>query len=363
MNFNNFIDNVLQHYKRELPFVVYSLPDSDEVVGRLQKDSRIFTSDDLSERGFVMAPFDNSNDTFIIPNDNSEAIVATFISREEATTAVRSEVNFQNISNNSAEDKKNHIALVEKAIDTIRTDKATKIVLSRCKEIKLDKFDLSELVIRILQLYPTAFRYIWFHPKTGIWCGATPEVLIETNGDSFRTMALAGTQKWSELKRPEWSIKEIDEQEIVVDAIVNRLQKVTKVVKISKRYNHRAGSLAHLRTDMSGILNNKQATLFKLASTLHPTPAVCGSPLKIAKEFILNNEGYTREFYTGYLGPIGGEQNSAQLFVNLRSMKLSEVKATLFVGGGITVGSVPDEEWEETQNKLQTMMQVLQPLL
>ena len=44
-------------------------------------------------------------------------------------------------------------------------------------------------------------------------------------------------------------------------------------------------------------------------------------------------------------------------------MKIEENKAHLYVGGGITFDSNPEEEWEETQNKLQTMLQVVQPIL
>jgi isochorismate synthase len=44
-------------------------------------------------------------------------------------------------------------------------------------------------------------------------------------------------------------------------------------------------------------------------------------------------------------------------------MKIDANIATLFVGGGITVDSEPESEWEETQHKLQTMLQVIYPML
>ena len=47
------------------------------------------------------------------------------------------------------------------------------------------------------------------------------------------------------------------------------------------------------------------------------------------------------------------------LFVNLRCLKLEEDQAILYVGGGITKDSDPEQEWIETMNKAQTMKAVL----
>ena len=176
-------------------------------------------------------------------------------------------------------------------------------------------------------------------------------------------MALAGTQKYEENKILNWSEKEREEQQIVIDAITDRLQKVTSVLKISKTYNRRAASVVHLCSDITGILKKGKANLPNITSYLHPTPAVCGRPQKVAKEFILNNEGYDREFYTGFLGPVCENKSCSNLYVNLRCMKIENNSVQLFVGGGITLASNPLEEWVETQNKLVTMLQVLQPML
>ena len=100
-----------------------------------------------------------------------------------------------------------------------------------------------------------------------------------------------------------------------------------------------------------------------IASALHPTPAVCGTPRLYSKHFIESNEGYKREFYTGYIGLMNNELSRSQVYVNLRCMKIEGNIANLYVGGGITADSEPKAEWEETQNKLQTMLHVLKPFL
>ena len=176
-------------------------------------------------------------------------------------------------------------------------------------------------------------------------------------------MALAGTQIIKKDTIPYWNIKELNEQKIVVDAITNNLKKVTSVLRISETYNYKAASLVHLRTDITGTLKEEKKTLSMIASVLHPTPAVCGTPQDYAKSYILDNEDYNREFYTGFLGPIYQKDSCSKLFVNLRCMKIDANIATLFVGGGITIDSEPESEWEETQHKLQTMLQVIYPML
>jgi len=220
-----------------------------------------------------------------------------------------------------------------------------------------------ELIPRLFGLYPNAFRYVWFHPASGLWCGATPEILIKTNGKEFSTMALAGTSIFQEDKDPSWTQKEIDEQRWVVEAIANKLQPSASVVSVSKIRNHRAGSLVHLRTDFNGVFKKNGSSLATLVGSLHPTPAVCGTPDKLAQRFIVENENYDRNYYTGFLGPINALRKEARLFVNLRCMQIVDGKVNLFVGGGITSDSVPEAEWKETQNKLQTMLQVITPML
>ena len=44
-------------------------------------------------------------------------------------------------------------------------------------------------------------------------------------------------------------------------------------------------------------------------------------------------------------------------------MSVKDNLASLYIGGGITIDSDPQEEWIETCNKTQTMLRVLKPLI
>ncbi|MEM7084620.1 MAG: isochorismate synthase [Bacteroidota bacterium] len=351
---NTLLVKVREHHALGLPFVLYGLPESDEIVALFQNDQRTYATRDYAEDGFVLAPF-VSADPIIIPEKHSERVVIPYSEKIERQSLIP--------ASKDSREKQDYLSLVSKARKSILEGTHSKIVTSRRKSVGLSHFNLSELVLRLFGLYPNAFRYVWFHPQSGFWCGATPEVLLKTRGKEFSTMALAGTSRFSEDEKPSWTQKEIDEQKWVVDAIADKLQSAASVVRVSKLKNHRAGSLVHLRTDFTGIFKKNGNNLTALVHSLHPTPAVCGTPEKRAKQFIIQNENYDRTYYTGFLGPIKALTNEATLFVNLRCLQIVNNEANLFVGGGITADSVPDAEWKETQNKLQTMLQVIAPML
>lgn len=355
MDLNLLTEKISKQLKDKLPFVVYSMPQNNLVSALLQKSDALFSITELTKNGFVFAPFDYNGTAYLIPENNSEKIEIELPKKENELSSI-------SIPENVLE-QQTHLELLLKTIDVIKKRKADKIVISRFKDLSLNSFSLNVLFFNLFSYHSTAFRYIWYHPQTGMWCGATPETLVQIDKNSFKTMALAGTQPFINRETVNWGPKELDEQQFVTEAITNNLQRVTSVLKVSNPYTFRAGALLHLRTDITGVLKSGKATVTKIAAALHPTPAVCGTPKKFAKKFILENENYNREFYTGFLGVIQEMGASASLMVNLRCMKIENNIARVFVGGGITLGSSPIDEWRETQNKMQTMLQVLAPML
>lgn len=338
------------------PFVAFSLPDSEIITFYFQKSNNEIDIEENDEPGFVMHPFDESQKVYWIPKSDVDSVAIKINASSEEFKNTKIKVHSSEVEN--------HKALVSNAILEIKKKRATKIVVSRVKKIELKDFKIALLLDRIFSLSINTFRYVWYHPDTSIWCGATPELLLKTEEECFHTMALAGTREYVKNSSVVgWSEKEQHEHQVVIDDIVNKLQKAVTVLKMSKSYTHRAGPVVHLRTDIRGCFKKGKASLPAIAKILHPTPAVCGTPRKAAAEFINEFENYSREFYTGYLGCFLDKSEDSFLFVNLRCMKIENNHAHIFVGGGITADSTPEAEWEETQNKMQTMLQVLQPML
>ncbi|MGY5846848.1 chorismate-binding protein [Salegentibacter sp. HM20] len=376
-----FFSKLEAQYQKHLPFVAWHDPNSGrgETKALLQQDASENILRDFTESGFVFSPFDDSSSSYFIPQEKAEYLSTEYLGFiDEEKVLEKEKPSFppeQFVQQTRAE----HESLVEKAVQAIKNGEFKKVVLSRREEVETQLGAL-EIFRDLLKKYKSAFVYLWFHPKTGLWMGATPESLLKVERNTFKTMALAGTQSYKGITEVSWGAKEVEEQQIVTDYILENLKKVTSEnIDTSETYTARAGSLLHLRTDIQGKIDPNNPDLKQLITALHPTPAVCGMPKEKAREFILKNENYDREFYTGFLGELnfknevkrslnrrnqenqayGSISKSTALFVNLRCMKLEGDEAVIFVGGGITYDSEPAAEFEETQNKAQTMKAVL----
>ncbi|OIQ29068.1 MAG: hypothetical protein BM564_07615 [Bacteroidetes bacterium MedPE-SWsnd-G2] len=354
------------------PTVCYRHPNESVLKRFIQKDDQLNYSKNLNESGFVFNPFDSEKEAILFDEKKCAFHEIEFVNEEVDVTELN------NDSSVSSENSNAHMALVNKGIEAIKSNQFKKVVLSRVEAVnRADKTPIEQFKL-LLKLYPSAFVYIWFHPKVGLWIGATPETLLQVKDRQFSTMALAGTQKYNGSLNVNWTDKEREEQAIVTRVIKENCEPYCSNLNVGTVETVQAANLVHLKTKISGLL--KQSDDFKgLIKQLHPTPAVCGYPLENSKAFILENEGYDREFYTGFLGelnrnslktrnrnPRNVENNVYQrkvkgtkLYVNLRCAQLKGDKALIYVGGGITIDSNAETEWEETVNKSQTMIKAL----
>lgn len=344
--------DIISSLSEELPFVVYRTPNTNHLKGFFQNNNEKYYIKNYQESGFVFAPFDSDKETILIPKNKS-----TYIEEEIAFT----DIHFNSMGFPLNEKiKEKHIKLVERGVKAIKEGSLEKVVLSRKEIIKLERFEVIEVLQRLIEKYPTAFVYVWYHPTVGMWLGATPETLVAIKGITFKTMSLAGTQVFNEEKEAVWELKEIEEQEIVTRYIKKELEPICSELQIHNLETIQIGNLLHLRTTITGTLLENIANLINV---LHPTPAVCGFPKEKAKQFILEEEGYARSFYTGFLGELNIEDNEEEthtnLYVNLRCMEIENSGAAVYIGGGITKDSNEIKEWEETVAKSKAMKSII----
>ena len=198
-----------------------------------------------------------------------------------------------------------------------------------------------------------------------MWLGASPELLLHIYGNEFRTMSLAGTSKYSATTTVQWGTKELTEQALVTRYIQEALEGIVGTISVDGPKTIRAGELLHLQTAVKGTMGT--AKLEDLITALHPTAAVCGLPKAASLKFLQQHENYDRAYYAGYMGELNlgdyrDEKNreQANVYVNLRCMSIGEKMAAIYVGGGITIDSKAEMEWEETRAKAGTMLRVLQ---
>ncbi|WP_417237581.1 chorismate-binding protein [Bizionia sp.] len=378
MTFSVFLENLQDQYVNNLPFVAYRNPNETIIKTFLQQDDTLYKTTNFSESGFVFSPFNIKETSVLIPVETS--LILEFESETIEESSINSCASKVIETSDITVAKQNHIALVEKGIKAIHKGTFEKVVLSRQESITISETNPIKIYKRLLETYPTAYVYVWFHPKVGLWLGATPETLLHIENNQFSTMALAGTQVYKNTIDVVWKDKELEEQQIVTNFIVSNLESQLDNLKISEVETVKAGNLLHLKTHISGRVNSDTSSLKNIIEILHPTPAVCGMPKEEAKQFILENEAYKRDFYTGFLGELNikksisrnpnrrNVENNAytriktvsNLFVNLRCMQIQNTEALLYIGGGITKDSNPNLEWEETMAKSVTMKKVLQ---
>jgi len=369
MTSNDFFKCIEAHFINHLPFVVYRKPNREQVSARLQKNSDLNFTKDFTENGFVFSPFDTAEKTILIPNDVSDIISTSYIASHIPPPLVINSIDKDQWGKKS-DSKELHINLIKKGIECINNSGLKKVVLSRKETVNLSESNPLSIFKNLLNHYKSAFVYCWYHPKVGLWLGATPETLIKIEGHRFSIMALAGTQDYKGSLDVVWKDKEQQEQQFVTDFIIDNLKPLVESFKVSELETVKAGNLIHLKTMISAHLKPEMSLKY-IIEALHPTPAVCGLPKKAAKQFVEKNENYNREFYTGFLGelncettiaPRSGKRNienrayaairkSTQLYVNLRCMQLRKQKALIYVGGGITESSNPESEWQETVSK------------
>jgi isochorismate synthase len=324
------------------PFVCYVKP--NETVWNLLVQQNDELVEFINQSGFVFMPFHEGKQV-VIPFEGN-----TFSKGSIENLEQKSAESFTSENNQ----KEAFEDLVSNGITAIQNGDFDKVVLSR-KIILKEQISIVETFENLISTYPTAFRYLFFHPKVGLWMGATPEQLVKINQSQFETVALAGTQLYSE--NVIWATKEIEEQQFVTDYIVTKVKDKVNNLIITDAKTVKAGNLVHLKSFISGELTpGFQAN--DLIKTLHPTPAVCGLPKEKAIDFILKNEGYKRKHYAGFLGEYN-KNNQTDLFVNLRCLEVENDVVNIYVGCGITKDSNPEKEFIETENKSMTMRNVL----
>lgn len=242
-----------------------------------------------------------------------------------------------------------------------------KIVLAR-KSTLHTLLSAEALFQKACRLYPRLFVALVYTEPSGMWLMATPEILLQGNGNAFHTMSLAGTQKAPATTIPplstkaveglEWPQKDQEEQQYVTDYIEACIRTFSDDYRLQGPYTMTAAHLCHLRTDIHFRLPCADV-LGDVLEALYPTPAVCGIPKEPARRFILRHEHEPRRYYSGFVGMLSPRADT-HLFVSLRCMRLLPGGiCELYAGGGLLKESEMEKEWRETEAKMQTMMELV----
>jgi isochorismate synthase len=334
------------------------------------------------DRGFLFAPFDRESKRIFLKADQlftfengelrrdgtpeSDAAYKSIFEAGLPETPRKYQPPMSGPAPSDVSNREAFISIVNTCLEQIEKGIFEKIVPSRNRVVDLgDRFDVIDAFQRLSKTYPEALISYVSIPGIGNWLGASPELLVSViDKKIFKTVALAGTLPYTpgiDLRSVAWTQKEIEEQALVERYVISCFKRVR--LREYEEHGPRtvvAGNLMHLKSEFTVDI---KATNFPqigsvMLDLLHPTSAVCGMPLEPSLEFLKQHESYDRGFYSGFLGPVH-VHNNIELFVNIRCMQISGTRGILYAGAGVTVDSIPDKEWDETEMKLQTLLNVI----
>jgi anthranilate synthase component 1 len=259
-----------------------------------------------------------------------------------------------------------YIHAVEVAKDAIAAGEAIQVVLARRQSFDLPTDPATGSALEGVGLYRALRRinpspYLFFVRTPGYEVvGASPELLLQAEGDKLTTHPIAGTRPRGvdaredallaeELQRDP---KERAEHVMLVDLGRNDLGRVSRpgTVTVSKymeveRYSH----VLHLVSHVEGRLKPELDALDALRSVF-PAGTLSGAPKIRAMQLIAAAEGERRGLYGGAVGYLGYDGN-LDTAITIRSAVLKDGQAHVHTGAGIVAGSVPEREFEETEHK------------
>lgn len=229
-----------------------------------------------------------------------------------------------------------------------------KIVLTRKTQFRFkNRVPINKL---FLNLFKEGFYNYFVQTKYHYFLGSSPERLLKFQNNSFYTEALAGTKAIEQKEELLSSTKDLKEQKIVLDEILQSIEPLVDDIQTSPTYLFEYKNLAHLKTDI--VAKPQSTDIFAWINAIHPTPAVCGLPRDKSFEFLRTHEPYKRENYCGSLGII--QRNHMDITVALRCAEVYRNLVTAYVGVGVVADSSLESEWQELDLKLENMRKALE---
>lgn len=332
---------------QRLNFFCYRLPGKTEI----HFGASEVVKEGLYDNSFIFSPFINEGSIYSIPSEISAGDLLknyTEVSNEYKSGNVAAKSFPFPERSTTREQHSNEIKAIQNELRSIGNGK----IIAACTIVCDQDVDPATTFISLCDTYPHAFIFIFSAAGSGMWMGASPELLLGIENQKLVTMSLAGT-RWESDSDSQWDEKNIEEQKIVTEFIVNQFNKEKIATVVNGPFTKRAGPVEHLCSMIRSenkVDHLSNSAIGQLLTTLSPTPALSGFPRDVAMRVIASAEDFDRAYYGGFCGPFLSKRDFS-IFVNLRSMRIANSRYALFAGGGITLKSDPATEWEETRRK------------
>lgn len=228
----------------------------------------------------------------------------------------------------------------EEAKERFQEKTLTKALLSVCDF----SGDVSTKLSSQLKRIPSFDHYFYGHciEGKGAW-GLSPELLLETEQNNLRTMALAGTYAKDKEPRHE------PEHQEVISFFKEMAQEHSLEMQVSSPEEYNYAKIKHLKSEVL-FKNVDISDIQEWVKRIHPTPALGVSPRNAGNMYFLKALRKTVPAHFG--APFGFcSQESTRLIVAIRGTFFDEKKAFRPIGVGVTAASSLESEWKEISLK------------
>ena len=262
--------------------------------------------------------------------------------------------------------KKKFIDNVKKAKKYIKIGDIFQVVLSQRFQAKLTKTP-TEIYKKLRVTNPSPFMYYFNFDDFQI-IGASPEILVRLRNNLITIRPIAGTRPRGKTKKKDMFFakdllndkKEISEHLMLLDLGRNDAGKVSKIntVKVTEKFTiEKYSHVMHIVSNVVGKFNNKYSKFDTLLAGF-PAGTVSGAPKIRAMEIIDKLEKSQRKVYAGGIGYFSAN-GDFDTCIALRTAVIKNNNFYVQAGAGIVADSKPNNEFEETVNKAEALINSL----
>ena len=240
------------------------------------------------------------------------------------------------------------------------------IIYSYTHDFGDQRFPLSfQMYQNLKRQNPSPYMYYLSMGNT-IVVGSSPESFVKVKNNRVYTNPIAGTIKRGATEEEDQALakqllsdeKELSEHRMLVDLGRNDIHRVCRPgtseihkLMMIERYEH----VMHIVSEISGELDDLSP--LEVITSLLPTGTVSGAPKLRAIQRIYETTQQKRGIYSGGIGYINCN-HELDFALAIRTMIVDVGKVNVEAGCGVVYDSVPEKEYEETQMKAKSLLEV-----
>lgn len=341
-----FADEVIvfDHLKQEIQVIGHISADPDDQAEDLERKYQACCERIRALARKTRSQDNSSRELYVLPTEYEPIAVESNVTQEQ------------------------FIQMVNQAKEYIASGDIFQVVLSQ-------RFAIADVpdpfhVYRVLRsLNPSPYMYFLQFTEDEILVGTSPELLVRVEEGKVENRPIAGTRPRGKTAIQDEELKadlladqkERAEHHMLVDLGRNDIGRVSQygTVKVEQlmeveMYSH----VMHIVSHVTGRLQDDKDAFDALASCF-PAGTVSGAPKLRAMEIIAELEQEARNAYAGAIGyfSFSGNMDSC---ITIRTIVFKDGKAYIQAGAGIVADSVPEKEFEETENKAKALIRAIQ---